>query len=267
MIKQLAFFLFVLTSSLGATPIKDYTIDSKALSELALAFDITDNQNIVEETQKKWLRKNGQERWEVDKLDSNLSNFVLSWANENGFFEERTPSSLTYDKAFILGATTSRMKMRLEHLKKLWINGIRFSEVVWLTGERPLDERVDTLLDLCKTESDAAKIVWESSDLPQDMANLPVTFISVPMKIEKGNLIRPNTADTILAYVEKAKDPIKALFISNQPYCNYQFAVIKKFLPEEFIFDIAGPGVDSENSTINAAVILDSIARELYLSS
>ncbi len=78
--------------------------------------------------------------------------FVLNWATEQELFAPWKPFYKMYDKALILGATTSRMQTRLDYLKQLWEDGIRFNELVWLTSDRPLDKRVDDLADQCSNE-------------------------------------------------------------------------------------------------------------------
>jgi len=245
-------------------PIQDRKIDPAALSKLATALKIPSDADLIEETQKQWLRKPGQERWEIAELSPDQRLFVLNWAKKQGLFDAWRPLYSVYDKALILGATTSCMQMRLDFLKQLYNEGIRFKEIVWLTGDRPLDKRVDGLTDRCKNESEAAHILWEETDLPIEMRKIAVTFIAVPMKQEGSSLKRPNTEDTIVAWLQTSPNPCRALFISDQPFCGYQFAVIKTTLPEEYAFDLVGQGVDPMSHPSAAAITLDSIARWIY---
>ncbi len=263
--KKWLFLLAIYLCSLSfASPIQDHKIDPAALSELALALDIPPDADIVMETQKRWLRKPDQERWEMAELSPEQRLFVLNWAKDQGLFAPWKPVSKTYDKALILGATTSRMQMRLDYLKQLWDEGIRFNEIVWLTGDRPLDKRIDGLTDRCSNESQAAHILWEETDLPKEMRSLPVVFVAVPMKMEGSSLKRPNTEDTIVAWLQLSPQPSSALFVSDQPFCGYQFAIIKATLPNAFLFDLVGPGVDPNSHPAAAAITLDSIARWIY---
>lgn len=241
-------------------PIQDRKLDPAKISELASALGISSDADILSETQSRWLRKPGQERWEMSELLPEQKSFVLSWAGQQGLFASWEPARETYDKALILGATTSHMQMRLEFLKQLWLAGTRFQEVVWLTGDRPLDPRIDGLLDRCSNESEAAHILWEEANLPEEMHALPVTFIAVPMMGER----RPNTADTIIAWLERAPSPCSALFVSDQPFCGYQFAILEKYLPDSIDFDVVGKGADPSSHPAAAAITLDSIARWLY---
>ncbi len=258
------FFLFLaICCHIFALPIQDHKIDPTALSQLTDLFNIPHDADIISETQKLWLRKAGQERWEMTEISPEKKRFVLDWAKQQGLFSPWEPTCKTYDKALILGATTSRMQMRLDYLKKLWIQGTRFDEIIWLTGDRPLDKTVDSLTERCLNESEAAHVLWEETTLPEEMRNLPVLFIAVPMKKEESSVKRPNTEDTIIAWL-KTTQPCKALFVSDQPFCGYQFAIIQKCLPESFQFDVVGQGVDPNSHPAAAAIVLDSIARWIY---
>ena len=266
--KSWLFLFSVCLCSLSfASPIQDRKIDPSALAELGTALNISKDADIIEETQRRWLRAPNQERWEMAELSPDQKLFVLNWAAEQGLFAPWKPFYKTYDKALILGATTSQMQKRLDYLRQLWNEGIRFSEVVWLTGDRPLDIRVDGLTDRCSNESEAARILWEETDLPEDMRALPAIFIAVPMKIEGSSLKRPNTKDTMIVWLNTAPQPCTALFVSSQPFCGYQFAVIKESLPSLFLFDLVGQGADPTSHPAAAAIILDSVARWIYQES
>lgn len=262
--KWLFLFTICLCSLAYTSPIQDHEINKTALCQLASALDIPQDADIVAETQKRWLRKPNQERWEISELSPDQKEIVLNWATEQGLFAPWNPLYKTYDKAFILGATTSRMQLRLDHLIQLWNQGMRFSEIVWLTGDRPLDPRVDGLLGRCNNESEAARILWQETPLPEDMRHLPVSFIAVPMKVQDALLKRPSTEDTLIAWLETSPKPCRALFVSDQPFCGYQFSVIKATLPSAFQFDVVGPGADPTSHPAAAAITLDCIARWIY---
>jgi hypothetical protein len=258
------FFLLALSFChlVFAAPLQERKIDRAALNELFTATGIPIDAEIVSETQKRWLRKPGLERWEVAELPSHEKELILRLAKQHGLFDAWRPLLTLYDKAFILGATTSRMELRLDFLKQLWNEGVRFKEVVWLTGDRPLDKRVDGLMDRCSTESEAARLIWQEAHLPDKMRALPVVFVAVPMKKEGKTLKRPNTQDTIDAWLESNPRPCRALFVSNQPLSGYSYAVVKTTLPDNFLFDLVGPPAPLTSE--NAAILLDSLARWIY---
>lgn len=257
-------FLFLLCYSVGfAAPMQNHTIDPAALTELASRLGIPPGTDIIAETQKQWLRKSGSERWEMAELPADQKQFVLDWAAKQGLFSPWKSVSKEYDTALILGATTYAMKVRLNYLAELWKQGVRFKEIVWLCGDRPLDKRVDGLTERCSNESEAAHILWNEADLPKEMRALPVTFIALPMK-KSG---RPTTEDTLIAWLQASPSPCRALFLSSQPFCGYQFAVVESKLPDSFSFDLVGPGCDPTSHPSAAAITLDSIARWIYQDS
>ena len=263
--KKLFILLSLCLCCIGsAAPLQNRFIWPAALDQLASAMDMPASEDLITFTQTHWLRKPAQERWEMKELTKDQRTFVLNWADRQGLFADWLPYCDIYDTALILGASTSRMQMRLDYLKKLWNQGVRFKEVVWLTGDRPLDERVDGMIERCQNESQAARIIWEESDLPDSMRCLPALFIAVPMKGEEPVRQRPNTADTIIAWLQTNPPPCKALFVSDQPFCGYQFAIVKAFLPDAFSFDLVGQGVDPFRHPAAAAITLDSIARWIY---
>lgn len=245
-------------------PIQDRKLDPIALVSLFSALGLPADEDLATALQRHWLRKPGQERWDLKELPYDQKFFVLNWARQQGMFDEWTPSIRIYDKALILGATTSSMQKRLNYLVHLWEEGVRFSEVVWLTGDRPLNKNVDSLFERCHTESEAAHILWEETKLPNDMHHLPVVFIASPMKKEGLLLERPHTADTLISWLNTHPDPCKTLFISHQPFCGAQFAAIKTTLPDAIVFDLAGPGTDLSKNPRASSITLDSIACWIY---
>lgn len=259
--KKILSLLFFCNAAV-ATPLQDHRIDPIALKELLSVLHIEGD--LVTATQKHWLRKPGKERWEMEELEADQRSFVLTWAEKQGFFIPWKPSCKIYHAALILGGTTSSMQRRLNYLKQLWDEGVRFQEIVWLTGERPLDDQIDTLVDRCSTEAEASRILWEETPLPDDMRRLPVTFIADEMKAEGTSLRRPNTKDTILTWMDTTPSARRVLFVSSQPVCYYQFTVIKTTLAKKFLFDLVGPGCDPTKHPAMGAVILDSLARQIY---
>ena len=261
--RLLLIFLSTCSLILGL-PIQDRTLPEAAISELAAALGIPPGSDLVAETQKQWLRPPGKERWEtVENFSDEERELILNWAEKEELFAAWNPLHSQYDKAVILGATTHSMQTRLHYLIDLWSNGIRFSGIVWLTGDRPLDPRIETFTDTHKTESDAARMVWEEAELPADMRSLPVTFVTTPMKEICGKLVRPNTADTIITWLGTDPNPCTLLVVSHQPYCGYQFGVIKALLPDEYPFDLVGPAIDNASPS----TVLDTVARWMYVEN
>lgn len=265
LIDQLACLLLTLLifNPAFSYPIQDHRIDTAALSKFASSLGISEEADLIEETQKHWIRK-CQERWEMEELSPDQKELVLSWAMKQGLFSSWKPLCKAYDEAIILGGNTEVMKKRLNYLKDCWNEGIRFEKITWLTGDRPLNKNVDDFLGRARNESEAVRIIQHEIPLPKELSLLPVVFIALPMKEEDSSLKRPNTEDTIIEWLKIKQKSRKVLFISNQPFCGYQFAVINTNLPQDIQFDVCGPGIDPKNYPNIAAITLDSIARWIY---
>ena len=243
-----------------AAPMLERRIDENAMRELATQLGICKDADLIAETQKQWLRQSGKERWEMQELSLEQKQNVLKWAFFHGLYSAWTAFQKQYDKVLILGASSSRMEQRLAYFKKLWADGVRCKEIVWLTGKRPLDPKADHLANLCADESEAARMIWNEAEVPNEMRELNVVFIEVPMQ---GSM-RPNTEDTLLAWQAMGPPSCSALFISDQPFCGYQYAVIENTLSDAICFDVAGAGADPLSHPAAAAITLDSIARWVY---
>lgn len=219
--------------------------------------------SIVAETQKQWIRPAGKERWQVDgdfSADTKAEIFPL--ASKLGFIEELKPAAKKYDYCLVLGATVGRMEKRINYLVKMWKDGVRFNQIVFFTGARPLDPAVDRLTAVCKTETEAAHFLWDHAELPEGIRKMPVAFVDVPMISTTEGFRRPATGDTVSAWLAVNPLPGTCVAISNQPYCLYQGAVLQTHLPEEFTCEVVGEGANLD--CLNGRVLLDTIARWLY---
>lgn len=151
--------------------------------------------SIVTATQKAWLRPEGKERWEIEKewsLEDREA--VLVYYKSKGLLEERMPSQQEYETALICGSTVESMRQRLKFFEKIWSQGIRFKEIIFLTGTRPLDARIETAPTDCQTEAEAMMALWKESPLFSKVRwkNLPHPMIP----LEGGLFRRATTIDT-----------------------------------------------------------------------
>lgn len=224
-------------------------------------------ESIVEATQKKWLRPVGKERWEsVESYNSKQMKKIHFHMKKMGFFSEVLPSDTNYDYALVLGASFSSVQERVHYLVKLWHKGVRFQKLIFLTGERPLDPKVEPdnifmeASIVPKTETQMMQYVHDYFEIPEEMKQLPFELVSVPFDTKAGK--RPSTADTIRAWMDRFPFPGKCLFVSNQPYCIYQGLVIKGLIPKNFVFETVGPPPTMEDMT--GSTLLDTVARSLY---
>ena len=253
--------LFLPLAAFASSPVVTPTL-LEFLKEMKISHDGTLS-SIVDATQSAgWQRPLQVERWQVPDLSVEQRGMVLSYAVKLGMLETRYPKNNHYHYLVVMGGATFRMEKRMGFLKELWNKGCRFDHIVILSGERPLDPKVEKIPDGCKSESEAAHAMWKTIDLPPEVRNLPITFVDTPMIPVYMGQRRPGIADTITKWVKTSPKPGSCLIISNQPYISYQEATIRLLLPKSFTLEAVGPG--AVPAELNAADILDSIARWLY---
>ena len=254
---------------------------SEPLSELLRITNIECDgtiDGVVVATQEKWLRK--RELWNIDPewLESEREK-ILPLIYDLGCVDEIRPLANHYDRVILFGATAPCVRLRLNHLSRLWGSGIRFEEIVLLGSERPLDTVVESD-DVLIAAEDNRRPGWKfSGELPKneyemmlfllDQVNLPeglkkVNLVKICSKMKQnnsGNLVRPITDDTVNDWLAMNTEPGSCLSISNQPYVGRQHSAICRLLPDSFEVETVGVAA-SERTTIGA--YLDTIARWLY---
>ncbi|MES2272733.1 MAG: hypothetical protein V4487_00875 [Chlamydiota bacterium] len=235
--------------------------NSRAFQELLEFVEIPTGLSSVELvaiTQQCWLQK-GKERWEYDMRHENLKERLWPLFDQMGLLQEISPLKSQYDYAFVQGALLSRVEARVNYLTFLWNEGIRFDEIVFLTGARPLLDSEKERIPGAATERDMVEWVYHRSNLPKDV---PVIFINASMKQrEDGTRARPQTIDTVTCWLKMDPKEGSCLAISNQPYISHMDAVLRRLIPKSFEIESVGPAVIGSPSV---AIILDTIARELY---
>ncbi len=234
---------------------------SKELCELLKLFEIQhDNilQSIVDATQKSWLRKPGLERWHIVERFSEKKDLAITLLSELGFVDEISPSKNHYRYAFVLGGLLSRITSRINYLIKLWEDGIRFDEIIFLTGERYIEEIEKNVFPKAKIETDLMEGIWQATNIPHGMSSLPLVIVDA--KTQEGKR-RPDRKDTIEAWLSANPEVGSILAISNQPHCFEQTLPLKTYLPSEFEVDVAG---DAVINPVPISLYLDAVARVLY---
>jgi len=240
--------------------------------------------SIVDATQKAWLRPAGVERWQMGETYKEQGPTLYPLFKRMGIMDDVNPTQKNYDYGVILGALVSRVRQRLASAVEAWNNGVRFTHLVFLVGARPLDPEKESERDLFNvsnkylpikpgwkapevlptTETEMARMVFDQADLPEEFRKaVTVTFIDTPMqKTATGDLRRPNTGDTVNQWLaDPATKPGTVLAFSNQPYVDYQDAVLRTLLPETFTVETVG-AAGSGNEQVD--VVLDNLARWLY---
>ncbi|MFK7826999.1 MAG: hypothetical protein AB8G05_22845 [Oligoflexales bacterium] len=234
--------------------------------------------------QKHLLRPADKERWNVydDQLTKSHQEIIIKTLDEFGFFDEVTPElDQVYENVLILGASVGRMRSRVAFFNKLASQGLKYKKVYFLTGERPLDSRIESESILFEpgpnqifrknwqrpkvapsNESGGARLAWDQLIGSKEK---PI-FVDVPMNKDK----RPSTIDTINTWLDKSPAHGKTLVISNNPYIPYQHAVVLGALIKKgFITANDGPilttvGSGTKPDKERLRVLLDNVARTLY---
>ena len=256
-----------------------------ALDNLCAYFHLDHNgtlKGMVDCTQTVWLRKPGEERWDMEQKYEEQKDEVLPLLGHLGVLTEVKPQRVEYDYALLLGALVTRVRTRLAVLADLWRQGVRFKQIVVLTGARPLQKDRESLAALCDvtneqlpiqegwqfvgtaptTEAGMMKLIYEQAALPQGMRQVPVKYINTPMQpTDDGGERRPSTFDTIQCWQDTKPAPGSCLAISNQPYVSYQDAVLRSYMPPSFYLETVG---HEARYALPIAVHLDNIARWLY---
>ncbi len=144
--------------------------------------------------QENLLRKG--ERWEEQtKKFEELKPKIKPLLTELGFVAEVLPSFKEYKGSIIHGGLLPRVVLRLQYLVEQWQQGIRFSHLYFLSGERPLEAQHESKESFIKqkvtikeeesfpkTECEMIQLVWEKSEIPEDMRKeVKVQFVNAPM--------------------------------------------------------------------------------------
>lgn len=237
---------------------------------------------LIAAVQSKWLRKSGQERWQMPVITIEHQTELSSNFRELGLIDEIYPLSKQYNYALVLGCSVPKVKLRLAHLVKLWNEGIRFKQIVFLTADRALDPSYEgkeailydmpealplnasaTTKHLPKTESEAMAFYYQNCSLPAGLKALPLQVVTAQTnKNALGIKHRPNTGDTVVSWFKYKPRPGKVLAISSQPYVGYQFSILRHILPPSFDLEVVGEKVSSK---VNPAIFLDTIARWMFV--
>lgn len=249
--------------------------DGHVSSDLIKIFEILNN--LIEEKNlseiytifQKYGRSENQERWQLGKLHENKKTLLLPLFKKLGIIEEVLPQLKVYRAIIILGGAVSRMRARVHFLEKLWTEGVRSQQILFLVGERPLSTELNEEKDpfsrehssipfrpqwlpsrkQVKTEADVVPVVWDQIISREDLRNREFQVFSTPFVKDEETLKmrRPDTADTIQTWIAR-ESPHEGpyLVISNNPFIPYQNEVVravfeKEGLLEKASLETAGP--------------------------
>jgi hypothetical protein len=245
------------------------------LLKLSNLYDEKDTlQDVVTKTQKAWIavQQGAQNKERSDLQDSaeqqKTAAEVVQTAKEMGLFNARAPQLHRYTYGVVLGAFLNGVRERVAELAKAWEAGIRFDEVVILTGERPLrkgDGENDDLKKLCdeklsplpfkkdwklpdnavyEYETDMARLVLDQVQLPEGMAkSCTFTVVNAP----RGKNLRPSTKDTYDTWIKEHNPKPGTIVATSTPLlCNYQQLTGENVLQGRMPLDTIGGPVTKE---------------------
>lgn len=250
----------------------------KRSNKLELVQDVL---TMVQETQAKFtLRKGIQERWQVSPLEwmAQEPEKIMKNLEMLGFVKEIVPQQKTVDAICILGATLPTMEKRITYVNQLIQAGIQANAIILLAGERYITAGVDgaeeKLRDIAYqqkvvdfhqlTETHLIKYAYENS--PLSRLKIPVHVIHTP----KRDLPRPTTQTTLEELIQWLKNhpEIKTImFVSNQPYVNYQKAIVETVFQHCGVvlpFEMVGSSA-SENAKVQS--LIEGLGSYLYAAT
>ena len=223
-------------------------------------------QDLVKKTQAGWLRKPGTERWHIEDDSSDVKQRVLPVFTELGLRDTIMPKQHYYDYSVIFGARLDGVSGRIDFLIDLWNQGIRFNQIVFLSGYRELHEsELKTLKEKygrtdIKTEPEMMEFLYHTID-HADLRRVPFVLVKAPARtLSNGSIARATTACTVNSWMELNPQPGTCMLISSQPHCVYQQVVAKTLLPK--VFDLETVGKATQDTRIG--VYLDTLARTFY---
>lgn len=231
--------------------------------------DLPENE-ILPYLQKHWLQAQ-KERWEMEEKFEEKKNAAFPILRDLGCIDSLCAQEKEFDYALILGALGQTMQKRLDFLVEEWKKGVRFKQIILLTGQRELNPDRENFPVGISTETELLLHLFKNSPL---YGKVPHVVIDAPQeKLKNGTYRRPNTAGTIRDWLATSPNPGKCLAISSQPFVGYQEAVLRFFLPVAFKVEAVGPGIENMDVTADAlsnqkipfpmAIYLDNFAKWL----
>ena len=201
-----------------------------------------------------WIQS-GKERWDFDQRFEKRSEELLPLFQQAGLLDEVLPDKEAYDAILIHGATWTALQKRLLFAYELLEKGVQCRTLVFLGGYRALKDEEKTLDPSLATEMDMIHWLYLCTPRPEEMTGIEVEFIEGPAVWPNQ---RATTKDAGMAWLASCPKARSCLAISNQPYVEYQQAVLRSLLPEDYELETAGPGV---SFTPSVALLLDTLGK------
>ncbi len=268
--KKLAVLVAILPAVFGCEAIWNNgpTQLLRDIFEISEIDNVDDLKFVTQQANFRWIRPKGYERWHIYSiLNDSQREKLTKIIKKSALAKAKMPTKKHYHAVVVLGATTARVKNRMEFLMQLANHGVTWDKVFLLGSTRDLnvgteqDQRMAIFLKKmgsAETEMFMMQYLWSQINKPKFCASIPV------ISIQSGNRADGTRANTEDSLVEMAKNIDSAqgkniLFISNNPYICYQDAVAKKILNSFGVsVETVGEGMSSEESMEN---VLDTVAK------
>jgi len=240
---------------------------------------------LIQATQEKFRPKSTKKRWEEPAFEwiSENSIQVLDIGEKLGLFGRTSSKGKDFDCVAVFGATVPTMESRIHDLvTRIETKELTTKQVFLLTGERYADingdgesaiQRVAEKLNTAPsqvTEATLMSSIYEDMVLnTQKLKNIPVTTINAPAKKEGAKTFRPNTVDTIVAFLDTLQpgECQTTLFISQAPYIKAQAESVRAVMymrRHKMNFEVVGERVVTTTNTLMAYHLLIALAGEFY---
>lgn len=235
------------------------------LSLCGVPKDISDEETLAY-LQGNWIQTE-KERWEMKEKCEEKRDSALPILRELGCIDPIHAKEGEYDYALVLGALEKSIQQRLNFLHEEWKRGIRFKQVILLTGQRELNPERENFPTGISTETELLVHLFKNS--PLHSLVLYVVIDAPQEKQKDGTFKRPNTASTIREWMASSPKPGKCLAVSTQPFVGYQEAVLRYYLPATFTIETVGPRTESTahdappHSHYSMAIYLDNFGKWL----
>jgi hypothetical protein len=228
-------------------------------------------EEIIQKTQRHWLRKPGLERHELIDSSYEAKRYLLLPLLQPLKVLDKVEAKQIYnpyDVVLIHGAMADAVKIRIQFLMTEYQRGVRFNQVVLLSGDRPLHtEKESEYLQLgLTTEAEMMQHLWETMPGLTDSIKQHVHLVVAKGKIVNGKYKRPNTRDTVYQWLNELAPKLgdRYLAVSHQPFVPFQDFVLYNTLTEKLkhiSLETIGPQASLDE---RVAVHLDNLARCLY---
>lgn len=210
-----------------------------------------------------WIQE-GKERWQYEERFNDKKIKALPLLEAIGCLDAIHAQKFHYNYVLVLGALASRVEKRLNFLWEEWKRGVRFDAIFFLTGQRDIEKKMEILPIGITSETQMMIYLYRSHPLSEAARGVPLAIIDTSKQCDAHGLLkRPNTADTVKAWLQTRPAAGSCLAISDQPFVGYQEAVLKKLLPADFFIEVIGMADERKFPLI---LYLDNLAKWLLHS-